>query len=121
MIVKQTSYVETSYTRKRTLNASEHSLFRDYKLKTFAADLVAVVAGFLISALGGSRVQIGGSTGAFVVIVAGIIAKFGVSGFLMVTLMAGVLPMLMGVTGLGAAVKLIPHPVTIGFINGIAL
>src|SRR5450631_3052102 len=65
----------------------------------------AVVAGFLISALGGSKVQIGGPTGAFVVIVAGIIAKFGLSGLLMVTLMAGVLLILMGVTGLGTAVK----------------
>ena len=81
----------------------------------------AVVAGFLISALGGSRVQIGGPTGAFVVIVAAIIAKFGVSGLLMVTLMAGVLLVLMGITGLGAAVKFIPRPVTIGFTNGIAL
>src|SRR5438445_13572164 len=61
----------------------------------------AVVAGFLISALGGSTVQIGGPTGAFVVIVAGIIARFGLSGLLMVTLMAGCLLVLMGVTGLG--------------------
>src|SRR5215813_5318356 len=67
----------------------------------------AVVAGFLISALGGSRVQIGGPTGAFVVIVAGIIAKFGLSGLLMVTLMAGGLLVLMGITGLGTAVKFI--------------
>ncbi len=81
----------------------------------------AVVAGFLISALGGSRVQIGGPTGAFVVIVAGIIAKFGISGLLMVTLMAGCLLVLMGITGLGTAVKFIPRPVTIGFTNGIAL
>ena len=81
----------------------------------------AVVAGFVISALGGSRVQIGGPTGAFVVIVAGIIAKFGLSGLFMVTLMAGVLLIAMGVTGLGAAVKFIPRPVTIGFTNGIAL
>ena len=81
----------------------------------------AVVAGFLISALGGSRVQIGGPTGAFVVIVAGIIVKFGISGLLMVTLMAGCLLVLMGVTGLGTAVKFIPRPVTIGFTNGIAL
>ena len=80
-----------------------------------------MVAGFLISALGGSRVQIGGPTGAFVVIVAGIIAKFGISGLLMVTLMAGCLLVLMGVTGLGTAVKFIPRPVTIGFTNGIAL
>ena len=81
----------------------------------------AVVAGFLISALGGSRFQIGGPTGAFVVIVAGIIAKFGLSGLLMVTLMAGAILVLMGVTGLGTAVKFIPRPVTIGFTNGIAL
>ncbi len=81
----------------------------------------AVVAGFLISALGGSRVQIGGPTGAFVVIVAGIIVKFGISGLLMVTLMAGCLLVLMGLTGLGTAVKFIPRPVTIGFTNGIAL
>ena len=81
----------------------------------------AVIAGFLISALGGSRTQIGGPTGAFVVIVAGIIAKFGLSGLLMVTLMAGAMIILMGVTGLGTAVKFIPRPVTIGFTNGIAL
>jgi sulfate permease, SulP family len=81
----------------------------------------AVVAGFLISALGGSRVQIGGPTGAFVVIVAGIIAKFGLSGLLVVTLMAGAILIVMGATGLGAAVKFIPRPVTIGFTNGIAV
>jgi len=81
----------------------------------------AVVAGFLISALGGSRMQIGGPTGAFVVIVAGIVAKFGISGLALVTFMAGAILVLMGVTGLGAAVKFIPRPVTIGFTNGIAL
>lgn len=81
----------------------------------------AVVAGFIISALGGSRTQIGGPTGAFVVIVAGIIGKFGLSGLYMVTLMAGGLLMFMGITGLGAAVRFIPRPVTIGFTNGIAL
>ena len=81
----------------------------------------AVVAGFLISALGGSRVQIGGPTGAFVVIVAGIVARFGLSGLTLVTLMAGVLLLIMGVTGLGTAVKFIPRPVIIGFTNGIAL
>jgi SulP family sulfate permease len=81
----------------------------------------AVVAGFLISALGGSRLQIGGPTGAFVVIVAGIVAVHGISGLLMVTLMAGVFLMLMAVTGLGTAVKYIPRPVTIGFTNGIAV
>src|SRR6187551_52153 len=81
----------------------------------------AVIAGFIISALGGSRTQIGGPTGAFVVIVAGIVAKFGLSGLYMVTLMAGGLLLIMGITGLGAAVKFIPRPVTIGFTNGIAL
>jgi sulfate permease, SulP family len=81
----------------------------------------AVVAGFLISALGGSRTQIGGPTGAFVVIVAGIVVKFGLSGLAMVGIMAGVLLLIMGFTGLGTAVKFIPRPVTIGFTNGIAL
>src|SRR4026208_1933669 len=81
----------------------------------------AVVAGFFISALGGSRLQIGGPTGAFVVIVAGIITVHGVSGLLIVTLMAGVILIVMAVTGLGSAVKYIPRPVTIGFTNGIAV
>jgi SulP family sulfate permease len=81
----------------------------------------AVVAGFLISALGGSRTQIGGPTGAFVVIVSGIVARFGLSGLAMVTLMAGVLLLLMGLTGLGAAVRFIPRVVVIGFTNGIAV
>jgi len=81
----------------------------------------AIVAGGLISALGGSRMQIGGPTGAFVVIVAGIVAKFGTSGLALVTLMAGAMLVVMGLTRLGAAVKFIPRPVTIGFTNGIAL
>src|SRR3954453_19692772 len=81
----------------------------------------AIIAGALISALGGSRLQIGGPTGAFVVIVAGIIAKFGVAGLALVTLMAGCILIVMGLTGLGTAVKFIPRPVTIGFTNGIAL
>ena len=81
----------------------------------------AVVAGFIISALGGSRTQIGGPTGAFVVIVAGIVARFGMSGLAMVTMMAGVLLLLMGLTGLGGAVKFIPRMVVIGFTNGIAI
>jgi sulfate permease, SulP family len=81
----------------------------------------AIVAGGLISALGGSRLQIGGPTGAFVVIVAGIIAKFGVAGLALVTLLAGLILVVMGLTGLGSAVKFIPRPVTIGFTNGIAL
>ena len=81
----------------------------------------AVIAGFLISALGGSRTQIGGPTGAFVVIVAGIVAKFGLAGLSLVTLIAGALLIVMGATGLGTAVKFIPRPVIIGFTNGIAL
>jgi sulfate permease, SulP family len=81
----------------------------------------AVVAGFLISALGGSRTQIGGPTGAFVVIVAGIVAHFGMSGLAMVTLMAGIILLVMGFTGLGAAVRFIPRMVVIGFTNGIAV
>ncbi|HTS38553.1 MAG TPA: SulP family inorganic anion transporter [Candidatus Solibacter sp.] len=81
----------------------------------------AIVTGFLISALGGSKTQIGGPTGAFVVVVAGIIAAHGVDGLFMCTVMAGVLLVIMGVTGLGTAVKFIPRPVVIGFTNGIAV
>ena len=124
---------------------------RDYSLQTFLHDLLAgitvglvalplamafgiasgvtpqaglytaVVAGFLISALGGSRTQIGGPTGAFVVIVAGIVLRFGPSGLAMVTLMAGILLLLMGLTGLGSAVRFIPRMVVVGFTNGIAI
>jgi sulfate permease, SulP family len=81
----------------------------------------AIVGGFLVSLLGGSRIQIGGPTGAFVVIVAGIIAQHGLSGLLMVTMMAGVILLFLAVTGLGQAVKFIPRPVVLGFTNGIAL
>jgi SulP family sulfate permease len=81
----------------------------------------AVVAGFVISAFGGSRTQIGGPTGAFVVIVAGILARFGMSGLALVTFMAGIFLVLMGVTGLGSAVRYIPRMVVVGFTNGIAI
>ncbi|HKF04299.1 MAG TPA: SulP family inorganic anion transporter [Candidatus Sulfotelmatobacter sp.] len=81
----------------------------------------AIVTGFLISALGGSKTQIGGPTGAFVVVVAGIVAVHGVDGLFMCTVMAGVLLVIMGITGLGTAVKFIPRPVVIGFTNGIAI
>jgi SulP family sulfate permease len=81
----------------------------------------AIVTGFLISALGGSKTQIGGPTGAFVVVVAGIVAVHGVDGLFMCTVMAGVLLVIMGVTGLGTGVKFIPRPVVIGFTNGIAV
>jgi|SRR5579859_392401 len=81
----------------------------------------AVIAGFLISALGGSRVQIGGPTGAFVVVVAGIVAKYGIDGLFMCTGIAGVMLIFLGATGLGSAVKYIPRPVVVGFTNGIAV
>src|SRR6266571_473836 len=81
----------------------------------------AIVAGFLISALGGSTTQIGGPTGAFVVVVYGIVAKYGLDGLFMCTLMAGVLLVILGATGLGTAVKYIPRPVVVGFTNGIAV
>jgi SulP family sulfate permease len=125
--------------------------FRDYNLVTFRHDLIAgitvglvalplgmafaiasglppqsgiycaIVTGFIISALGGSRTQIGGPTGAFVVVVAGIIAEHGVGGLFMCTMMAGVMLILLGVTRTGSAVKFIPRPVIIGFTNGIAI
>ena len=81
----------------------------------------AIVGGFLVSAFGGSRCQVAGPTGAFVVIVAGIVAKFGVAGLLICTTMVGVILVLMGLTGLGSAVHFIPRSVTIGFANGIAV
>jgi sulfate permease, SulP family len=81
----------------------------------------AIVTGFLISALGGSKTQIGGPTGAFVVVVAGIIAVHGIDGLFMCTVMAGILLVVLGATGMGSAVKFIPRPVVIGFTNGIAV
>jgi len=81
----------------------------------------AIAGGLIVSLLGGSKLQIAGPTGAFVVIVADIIAKHGLSGLLMVTMMAGVMLLFLGFTGLGNAVKFIPRPVVIGFTNGIAL
>jgi SulP family sulfate permease len=124
---------------------------RDYSLNRFAMDLLAgvtvglvalplsmafaiasglspqagiycaIVTGFLISLLGGSKTQIGGPTGAFVVVVAGIVALHGVDGLFMCTVMAGILLVFMGVTGMGSAIKFIPRPVVIGFTNGIAV
>ena len=81
----------------------------------------AIVTGFVISAFGGSNFQIGGPTGAFVVVVAGIIAKYGIDGLFMATMMAGVILVVLGATGLGTAVKFIPQPVVVGFTNGIAV
>lgn len=81
----------------------------------------AIVAGFLISALGGSRVQIGGPTGAFVVIVYGIVQRYGVDGLTVATLMAGLILIAFGIARLGAVIKFIPAPVVTGFTTGIAL
>src|SRR5256885_5572123 len=81
----------------------------------------AVVTGFLVSALGGSKTQIGGPTGAFVVVVAGIVAAHGIDGLFMCTVMAGFLLIIMGLAGMGTAVKFIPRPIVVGFTNGIAI
>ena len=83
--------------------------------------VTAIVAGFLISALGGSKVQIGGPTGAFVVIVYGIVQKFGVDGLVVATLMAGFILLLAGAFQFGSVIQFIPYPVTVGFTAGIAL
>jgi SulP family sulfate permease len=81
----------------------------------------AIIGGLLVSLFGGSRIQIGGPTGAFVVVVAAIIAEHGISGLYMVTMMAGVILLVMAFTGLGTAVRFIPRPIVIGFTNGIAV
>lgn len=81
----------------------------------------AIIAGFLISALGGSTTQIGGPTGAFVVVVYNIVARYGTDGLYMCTLLGGVMLVILGATGLGSAVKYIPRPVVVGFTNGIAV
>jgi SulP family sulfate permease len=126
-------------------------LLRDYNLEKFTADLIAgvtvglvalplamafaiasgvspqagiycaIVTGFLISALGGSKTQIGGPTGAFVVVVLGIISKYGLDGLFTCTMLAGLILVIMGVTGLGGMVKYFPRPVVVGFTNGIAI
>jgi sulfate permease, SulP family len=81
----------------------------------------AIIAGFLISTLGGSRVQIGGPTGAFVVIVYGIVQTYGIDGLIVATVMAGIILVVLGVARFGGVIKFIPHPVVIGFTSGIAL
>jgi sulfate permease, SulP family len=126
-------------------------LLRGYTFQTFIADLIAgvtvglvalplamafaiasgvspqagiycaIVTGFLISALGGSKTQVGGPTGAFVVVVLGIITRYGIDGLFTCTMMAGVLLVIMGGTGMGTLVKYFPRPVVVGFTNGIAI
>ena len=81
----------------------------------------AIIAGFIISALGGSRVQIGGPTGAFIVIVYGIVQKYGIDGLTVATLIAGCILILMGILRLGSVIKFIPYPLIVGFTSGIAL
>jgi len=81
----------------------------------------AIVTGFIISAFGGSKTQIGGPTGAFVVVISGIVAKHGIEGLFTCTMMAGVLLVLLGITGMGGMVKYFPRPVILGFTNGIAI
>lgn len=83
--------------------------------------ITAVIGGFLVSAFGGCTVQIGGPTGAFIVIVYGIIEQFGIEGLLIATVLAGILLLLMGVLKLGAVIRFIPYPIIVGFTSGIAL
>ena len=127
------------------------SALRNYNKKTFMADLMAgvivgivalplaiafgiasgvspekgivtaIVAGFIISALGGSKVQIGGPTGAFIVIIAGIIGQYGMTGLTIATLMAGVFLIMFGLLRLGTIIKYIPYPIIVGFTSGIAV
>ena len=83
--------------------------------------VTAIIAGFIISAFGGSKVQIGGPTGAFIVIIYGIIQQYGITGLLIATIMAGIILILMGLFKLGNVIKFVPYPVIIGFTAGIAV
>lgn len=83
--------------------------------------ITAIIAGFIISAFGGSRVQIGGPTGAFIVIVYGIIQQYGMTGLMVATIMAGIILVIMGFARFGSIIKFIPYPVVVGFTSGIAL
>ena len=83
--------------------------------------ITAIIAGFIISMLGGSKVQIGGPTGAFIVIIYGIIQQYGEAGLIVATLMAGIILILLGIFKLGAVIKFIPYPIIVGFTSGIAV
>ncbi|MDE6631810.1 MAG: sodium-independent anion transporter, partial [Muribaculaceae bacterium] len=83
--------------------------------------ITAIIGGFLVSALGGNSVQIGGPTGAFIVIVYSIIQQFGISGLCVATIMAGLILLLMGLFRLGTVIKFIPYPIVVGFTAGIAI
>lgn len=136
---------------KKRLRPKLIDCLRQYSLQTFVHDLIAgltvglvalplamafaissgmspeagiytaVIAGFIISALGGSKTQIGGPTGAYVVIVFGIVATHGVNSLFLCTIMAGLILLFLGLTGLGSVIKYMPKPVVIGFTNGIAV
>lgn len=127
------------------------SVFKDYSMAKFRQDLIAgivvgivalplaiafgiasgvnpsiglitaIIGGFMVSAFGGNSVQIGGPTGAFIVIVAGIITEFGLTGLAIATLMAGIILIIMGLFHLGTVIKFIPYPIVVGFTAGIAL
>src|SRR5882724_6498425 len=90
-------------------------------VKPEAGIFTAVIAGFLISSLGGTRVCIGGPTGAFIVILYGIGVKYGLENLAICTIMAGFILLLMGIARLGTTIKYIPYPVTMGFTSGIAV
>ena len=83
--------------------------------------ITAIIGGFIVSALGGSSIQIGGPTGAFIVIVYGIIQNFGLEGLAIATVVAGILLVIMGALKLGTVIKFIPYPIVVGFTSGIAL
>lgn len=83
--------------------------------------ITAIMGGFIVSFLGGSSVQIGGPTGAFIIIVYGIIQKFGIEGLAVATVIAGIMLLLMGILKLGTIIKYIPYPIIVGFTSGIAL
>ena len=83
--------------------------------------ITAIIAGFIISAFGGTKVQIGGPTGAFIVIIYGIIQQFGLVGLMIATILAGIMLIIMGLTKMGSIIKFVPYPVIIGFTGGIAL
>lgn len=83
--------------------------------------ITAIVAGLIVSVLGGSKVQIGGPTGAFIIIIYGIIQQYGMEGLTIATLMAGVFLIMFGLLHLGTIIKYIPYPIVVGFTSGIAL
>lgn len=140
-----------SFSFKGTFRPKLFQTLRHYSLKTFSQDalagiivgivaiplaiafgissgvgpteglITAIIAGLLISVFGGSKVQIGGPTGAFIVIIYGIIQQFGLSGLMIATVMAGAILILMGIFKLGSIIKFVPYPVIVGFTAGIAL